>query len=57
MEYVIDRLIEIFNATWPMYAAMPAILKEGVEKSYEKLGWDLLNSTNTCSPIPFTSSV
>ena len=40
----IDRLIEIFNVCWPMYAAMPALLKEAVEKAYEKLGWDLDNS-------------
>ena len=37
----IDRLIEIFNVCWPMYAAMPALLKEAVEKAYQKLGWDL----------------
>lgn len=37
----IDRLIEIFNACWPMYAAMPAVLKEAVEMAYEKCGWDL----------------
>lgn len=43
MEHI-DRLIEILNAVWPMYAAMPAILKEAVEYTYEKLGWDLLNS-------------
>ena len=40
----IDRLIEIFNACWPMYAAMPAVLKDAVEKSYEKVGWDLCTS-------------
>ena len=40
----LDRLIEIFNTCWEMYAAMPAILKDAVEKSYEKKGWDLLNS-------------
>ena len=27
-----------------MYAAMPAILKDAVEKSYIEKGWDLLNS-------------
>ena len=43
MEHI-DRLIEILNAVWPMYAAMPAILKEAVECAYEKSGWDLLNS-------------
>jgi len=40
----IDRLIEILNAVWPMYSAMPAILKEAVESTYEKYGWDLLYS-------------
>ena len=42
----LDRLIEIFNVCWPMYAAMPAVLKEAVEKSYEDCGWDLTESTN-----------
>lgn len=37
----IDRLISIFNASWPMYAAMPAILKEALELCYEKKGFDL----------------
>lgn len=40
----LDRLIEIFNACWPLYAAMPAILKESFERSYVKCGWDLENS-------------
>ncbi|MGL5621519.1 helicase HerA domain-containing protein [Cetobacterium sp.] len=42
----IDRLIEIFNACWSMYAAMPAILKDAIEKSYITLGWDLKRSKN-----------
>ncbi|MBP2619877.1 helicase HerA domain-containing protein [Streptococcus panodentis] len=42
----LDRLIEIFNVCWPMYAAMPAVLKKAVEKSYEDCGWDLIASTN-----------
>lgn len=41
-----DRLVEIFNVCWPMYAAMPAVLKSAIEKSYEDCGWDLINSTN-----------
>lgn len=41
-----DRLVEIFNVCWPMYAAMPAVLKEAIEKSYEDAGWDLINSVN-----------
>lgn len=39
----IDRLISIFNVCWPMYAAMPAVLKQAVEKSYTDCGWDLSN--------------
>ena len=42
----LDRLIEIFNVCWPMYAAMPAVLKDAVVKSYEDCGWDLVRSTN-----------
>lgn len=36
----IDRLVEIFNACWPMYAAMPEVLKDAIIKSYEETGWD-----------------
>lgn len=43
----IDRLIEIFNVCWPMYAAMPAVLKDAVLSAYESCGWDLEDSTNT----------
>ena len=42
----LDRLLEIFNVCWPMYAAMPAVLKEAIEKSYEDAGWNLTESTN-----------
>lgn len=42
----IDRLIEILNAVWPMYAAMPAMLKDAVEMVYLKYGWDLETSIN-----------
>ena len=41
-----DRLVEIFNVCWPMYAAMPAVLKDAIERSYTVAGWDLVNSTN-----------
>ncbi|MCM1167369.1 MAG: DUF87 domain-containing protein [Lachnospiraceae bacterium] len=40
----IDRLIEIFNVCWPMYAAMPAVLKDAIERSYICAGWDLNGS-------------
>lgn len=39
-----DRLIEIFNACWPLYSAMPAILKSAVERAYISCGWDLIHS-------------
>ena len=42
----LDRLVEIFNVCWPMYAAMPAVLKKAVEQSYQDCGWNLLESTN-----------
>lgn len=42
----IDRLIEIFNACWPMYAAMPAVLKDAIERAYIQCGWDL--NTSVC---------
>ncbi len=42
----LDRLVEIFNVCWPMYAAMPAILKESMEKAYVAAGWDLGVSEN-----------
>ena len=42
----LDRLVEIFNVCWPMYAAMPAVLKEAIERSYQDAGWDLTESKN-----------
>ena len=42
----LDRLVEIFNVCWPMYAAMPAVLKNAVEKSYVDCGWNLNTSKN-----------
>lgn len=42
----LDRLVEIFNVCWPMYAAMPAVLKNAIEKSYLDCGWNLMRSTN-----------
>lgn len=45
----VDRLIEIFNVCWPMYAAMPAVLKDAVLSAYEDCGWDLAESVNRIS--------
>ncbi len=43
----LDRLVEIFNVCWPMYAAMPAILKEAMEQAYISVGWNLSTSENS----------
>lgn len=40
----IEQLLQIFNASWPLYAAMPAILKQAVVESYTRCGWDIQNS-------------
>lgn len=42
----LDRLVEIFNVCWPMYAAMPSILKDSMERAYISAGWDLQKSKN-----------
>lgn len=46
----IDRIIEIFNVCWPMYAAMPAVLKDAIEQAYVSAGWDLEMSENRSVP-------
>lgn len=48
----IDRLVEIFNACWPMYAAMPAVLKDGIEQAYRRRGWDLTTSYSALGEFP-----
>lgn len=48
----IDRLVEIFNACWPMYAAMPAVLKDAVERAYINCGWNLTDSTSAAHTFP-----
>ncbi len=42
----VDRLTEIFNVCWPMYAAMPAVLKDALLQAYEVCGWDFSTSEN-----------
>lgn len=48
----IDRLVEIFNACWPMYAAMPAVLKDAVERAYINCGWNLTDSSSAAHTFP-----
>ncbi|WP_167400899.1 helicase HerA domain-containing protein (plasmid) [Komagataeibacter sucrofermentans] len=42
----IDRLTGIFCVCWPLYAAMPALLKDAVIVAYERAGWDVGTSTH-----------
>lgn len=42
----LDRLVEIFNVCWSMYAAMPAILKEAIQNAYIAVGWNIRTSEN-----------
>ena len=44
-----DRIVEIFNVCWPMYAAMPAVLKDAVLQAYKNSGWNLVESVNRYS--------
>ena len=53
----LDRLVELFNVCWPMYAAMPAVLKSAVEKSYQDCGWDLVRSQNKYGEMLYPSFV
>lgn len=41
----IDKMIEVFNASWSMTAAMPAVLKAAIENAYVACGWNLAEST------------
>ena len=40
----VERLVEIFGVCWPMYAAMPAVLKNSILSAYEACGWNLRTS-------------
>ena len=51
----VDRLIEIFNVCWPMYAAMPAVLKDAILQAYESCGWNLESSQNRYGRLLFPS--
>lgn len=37
----VDHLIRILCGVWPLYAAMEAILRQALVRSYEYCGWDL----------------
>lgn len=43
----IARLMDVFNASWPMYAAMPSVLNAAIENAYKSCGWNL--DTSRCA--------
>ena len=53
----VDSLVEIFNACWPMYAAMPQVLKHSIIDAYRSCGWDLANSVNKKGLYPTIEDV
>lgn len=53
----IDRLIDIFNACWPMYAAMPSVLKESISRAYVACGWNLRTSVSEYGFFPTVTDV
>lgn len=53
----IDSLVEIFNACWPMYAAMPQVLKHSIMDAYKSCGWDLSKSKNQKGIYPTIEDV
>lgn len=48
----IDRLLSIFSACWPLYAAMPAILREALEVIYRAWGYDLFSGDGGMGKFP-----
>ena len=53
----IDRLVQVFNAAFPMYASMPALLEEGIRRSYEAAGWDLSSSRCRSDAVAFPTLI
>lgn len=40
----LDNIIQVISACWPLYGAMPGLLKQAFEKVYFEHGWDLEHS-------------
>lgn len=40
----IEKLVEIFNASWSMYAAMSSVLKSSIQNAYKSCGWNIKTS-------------
>ncbi len=53
----IDSLVEVFNACWPMYAAMPQVLSHSIIEAYKNCGWDMERSINVKKTFPSVEDV
>lgn len=53
----IDSLVEVFSACWPMYAAMPQVLKHSIIQAYKSCGWNLDESYNLNEIYPSITDV
>ena len=53
----IDSLVEVFNACWPMYAAMPQVLSHSIIEAYKNCGWDMEHSFNPNKHFPIVEDV
>lgn len=42
----VEKLVELFCSCWPMYAAMPQVLRSAIFNAYESCGWNLERSEN-----------
>lgn len=53
----IDALVEVFNACWPMYAAMPQVLSHSIIEAYKSCGWEMEHSINRRNQFPTIEDV
>lgn len=53
----IDSLVEVFNACWPMYAAMPQVLSHSIIEAYKNCGWNMERSINVKKVFPTVEDV
>lgn len=37
----VESVCSIFSTCWPLYAAMPDLLKDAILRSYQRAGWDM----------------
>lgn len=48
----VDRLIEVLQVCWPLYAAQPAMLRDCILRAYVQCGWDTGNSIYIGTGVP-----